>query len=340
VYTWWVFLHLVGVFGFLAAHGVSIGVLFKLRSERDPAKIAAYLQLSGASTRVFYYSLGLLVVAGTVAGFLGHWWGQAWIWTAIAVLVVTTLAMYYMAKPYYRRVDRIAKSKAGGSEAVTDEQFDEVLKDRRPVTIAAMGIAGLLAILFLMVLKPQFGLAGSAAPPPGSASCTPNGTQRAERGVRHRLPGGAGGQGGHGGVRQQGSRDPAQLRGLHELFGGDRGGHGRHHQRAVVGDGRGEGAPGGDVLLPVRRALAADEWLVRGDVTMAYHRILVGTDGSITALLANRIAARLAGRWEADLVIVTVRRPNSARAAAARTGSSCARVSPVGRHPGRRRPRH
>jgi len=177
VYTWWVFLHLVGVFGFLAAHGVSIGVLFKLRSERDPAKIAAYLQLSGASTRVFYYSLGLLVVAGTVAGFLGHWWGQAWIWTAIAVLVVTTLAMYYMAKPYYRRVDRIAKSKAGGSEAVTDEQFDEVLKDRRPVTIAAIGVVGLLAILYLMVLKPQFGLAGSAAPPPGSASCTPNGTQ-------------------------------------------------------------------------------------------------------------------------------------------------------------------
>jgi len=51
---------------------------------------------------------------------------------------------------------------------------------------------------------------------------------------------------------------------------------------------------------------------------MAYRRILVGTDGSITALLANRIAARLAGRWEAELVIVTVRRPNSARAAAAR----------------------
>src|SRR2546421_3407878 len=117
VYRWWVFVHLIGVFGFLAAHGVSMGVLFRLRRERDPAKVNELLQLSASSTRAFYPALGILLLGGIVAGFLGHWWSQAWIWAAIGTLLLVMMIMYAVAMPYYRRGRVLARRGAGGAPA-------------------------------------------------------------------------------------------------------------------------------------------------------------------------------------------------------------------------------
>jgi uncharacterized membrane protein len=154
VYQWWVFLHLVGVFGFLTAHGVSVGVAFKLRRERDPQRIQVLNELSASSTRVFYVSLGLLLLGGIVAGFQGKWWGQAWIWTALAILIVTSVVMGVVATPYYRRVGFVARAKASGSTAVTDEQFASILSSPIPFIMAALGFGAILFILYLMIFKP------------------------------------------------------------------------------------------------------------------------------------------------------------------------------------------
>ncbi len=157
-------MHVAGVFGFLVAHGVSVMVTFRLRRERDPAKVNDLLQLSGSSIRAFYWSLGVLLVGGVVAGFEGHWWGKAWIWVAIALLVLTSLAMYGMARPFYRRVGVVARAVAGGSHAVSEDQLVSILRSRRPLSIAGIGFAGLAAILYLMMFKPSFGVSASAAP--------------------------------------------------------------------------------------------------------------------------------------------------------------------------------
>jgi uncharacterized membrane protein len=154
MYQWWVFLHLVGVFGFLTAHGVSVGVAFKLRRERDPERIHTLHELSASSIRVFYVSNLLLLLGGIVAGFQGHWWGQKWIWTALGVLIATSVVMGFVATPYYRRIGFVARAKAGGSTAVTDEQFDAILSSRVPFVLAALGFGALLFILYLMVFKP------------------------------------------------------------------------------------------------------------------------------------------------------------------------------------------
>jgi hypothetical protein len=165
LYRWWVFVHVVGVFGFLISHGVSVMVTFRLRRERDPSKVNDLLALSGSSIRAFYWSLGVLLVGGVVAGFEGHWWGQAWIWTAIALLVLTSLAMYAMARPFYRRVGVVARAVAGGSHAVTDDQLVSILRSRRPLSVAGIGFAGLAAILYLMMFKPSLGFSTATAPP-------------------------------------------------------------------------------------------------------------------------------------------------------------------------------
>ena len=178
MYQWWVFVHIVGVFGFLIAHGVSVAVAFQLRGERDPKRVSGLLQLSGSSIRAFYASLALLLVGGVVAGFLGRWWSQAWIWASLGLLVATSIAMFVLARPYYRRVAVIANARAGGSTAVTDEQFDEMLRSRRPYVVAAIGFGALVMILYLMMFKPTLGLSGPEAPAasggPGQ-TCAPAG---------------------------------------------------------------------------------------------------------------------------------------------------------------------
>jgi plastocyanin len=172
VYQWWVFVHLIGVLAFVAAHGVSMSVLLRLRTERDPQRVNHLLELSSSSITAFYYGLLLLLTGGIVAGFLGHWWGRAWIWAAIGILVLVTLVMYAVATPYYKRVRFVARAMAEGSKAVTPEQFDQVLRGGAPVAVGAVGVLGLLAIVYLMVLKPALGFSTEAvAPvPPGSGA--------------------------------------------------------------------------------------------------------------------------------------------------------------------------
>ena len=177
MYEWWVLLHLAGVFVFLLSHGVSVGVLFRLRRERDPAKVAALLELSGTSVKGFYVGFVTLLVGGFAAVATGHLWGKAWIWVSVLVLVLSSIAMTAMAKPYYQRVGFVARAMVGGTEAVTAEQFDEVLRDSRSNSVAAIGAVALAAILYMMVMKPTFGLGseGTAAPPPGCRppACVP-----------------------------------------------------------------------------------------------------------------------------------------------------------------------
>lgn len=160
MHRWWVFLHVAGVFGFLMAHGVSAYVTFLLRRERDPARVSQLLELSASSVGVMWNSIGVLLLGGILAGFTGHFWGQAWIWVAIGLFVVVIIAMYAMGTTWARRLRTISAAMAEGTEAVSRAQFDEILRSRRPFSIAGVGFAGLLLILWLMIFKPTFGLGG------------------------------------------------------------------------------------------------------------------------------------------------------------------------------------
>jgi hypothetical protein len=153
-YQWWVYLHIIGVFGFLLAHGVSVAVAFRVRKERDPARILSLLELSASATSGMYGSLLLLLGGGIVAGFLGEWWGDGWIWTALAALLVTMGVMYAVATNYYKRLRTIAGAMAEGSQAVSETQLADVLSGPRPWILAIVGFGSLLFILYLMMFKP------------------------------------------------------------------------------------------------------------------------------------------------------------------------------------------
>ncbi len=150
MYPWWRFVHVVGAFGFLAAHGATAAVALRLRKERDPAKIRALLGLSRSTRPWMYVSLLVLLAAGIVGGFLGHWWGQAWIWVALILLVVLLLAAFPLAVPYYMRVRKAVAEDA----TTTPDELAELLMSPRPIVIAVVETAGIVVIVWLMVFKP------------------------------------------------------------------------------------------------------------------------------------------------------------------------------------------
>ena len=153
-YTWWVYLHVAGVLVFLIAHGVSMGVSLRLRQERDPRRIMALLDVSSNSISGLYVGLVLLLAGGIVAGFVGNWWGQGWIWVALGTLAALMIFMYAAAAPYYKRLRTIVSAMVEGSEAVGEDRLAELLAGPRAVIVAVVGIVGLLFILYLMFFKP------------------------------------------------------------------------------------------------------------------------------------------------------------------------------------------
>jgi hypothetical protein len=141
---------------------VSAAVALSLRRERDPARIRALLDLSSWSLAAFYVSVLLLLGGGIAAGFLGHWWGEGWIWAALGVLVVMMGAMYGLASPYYNRLRQSVGAQTydqrrKGVEpdpALATQELEPLLRSGRPLLVVVVGVVGLLVILWLMVLKP------------------------------------------------------------------------------------------------------------------------------------------------------------------------------------------
>lgn len=160
-YPWIVLLHVVGAFAFVLAHGASAFAAFRIRSEREPARVAALLDMSAFSLGTMYVGLVLLLIGGIAAGFIGGWWGDLWIWLSIGVLVLIIGAMYPMGSLHYANVRRAVGIKpysdpkdAPPPVPLSGPELEAVLTSSRPFALAAVGGIGLVVIIWLMVMKP------------------------------------------------------------------------------------------------------------------------------------------------------------------------------------------
>jgi hypothetical protein len=155
------FLHVAGAFLFVAGHGVSMAVAFRVRQERDAARMLGLLDLSGWSLNLTLVGLLVILISGILSGIVGGWFGQLWIWAAIVLLVViggvmTPLAGSYMSRLREGLGQRTRNQKAGDADPtpLPMEQVVALAQSRAPETTAIVGIGGFLIILWLMMFKP------------------------------------------------------------------------------------------------------------------------------------------------------------------------------------------
>ena len=160
MHAWIVYLHVLGAFIFVSAHGASMVTAFRLRSQTDQARIAELLELSGLSIGLMYVGLLLLLGGGVVAGFTGGHWGRAWIWVSLGLLVVVIVVMFAVATPFYGRMRAAAGLPRYADQAqkykppAEPSQLAELRTSPRPFILAAVGAIGLAVILGLMLFKP------------------------------------------------------------------------------------------------------------------------------------------------------------------------------------------
>ena len=154
MYSWLKFLHILGAFGFLVTHGISVGVMFKIRKETDRSKIATLLEFSASTINLLYGSIFVLLVGGVATGFVGSWWSRKWIWASLILLLLIVGLMYPIATKYFARLREAVGTRPSGAPRVSDEEFTELLMGSRPWWIAAIGFGGIVTITWLMVFKP------------------------------------------------------------------------------------------------------------------------------------------------------------------------------------------
>jgi hypothetical protein len=161
MYRWLVFVHVLAAFVFLLAHGGSASVAFRLRRESERARLAALLDMSGASQGVMYGCLLVLLIAGIVLGFLGGWWRLGWIWASLALLVVTAIGMYVRASIPFNRIRQAAglayfdgRRAQPASSPAGDQALRSAVAAIRPFEVATIGVVPIALILWLMMFKP------------------------------------------------------------------------------------------------------------------------------------------------------------------------------------------
>ena len=160
-YDWLVYGHIVAVILSLTAHGASAFAMFRVRSERDPVRLAAILDLSGGS--LMLASIGLLVAIGLgiVAAIVGDHFSKFWPWASIIVVVVVIGAMTPLAGIPMNRV-RIALGMRVQGDKPTDpprqpgtpDELAAALAGIRPALPASIGIGGIVVLAWLMRVKP------------------------------------------------------------------------------------------------------------------------------------------------------------------------------------------
>jgi len=143
------FLHLLGAFGFIAAHGATATVTFVMRKERRPERIRTMLDLSRSTRHLMYSSFLLLLGAGIATGVMMGFWRTGWFWTALVLLFVLFGAAFPLAVPYFRAIRKELEQ-----EPVDAARLDALLSSPRGLVLAWVETLGILVILYLMVFKP------------------------------------------------------------------------------------------------------------------------------------------------------------------------------------------
>lgn len=160
MYSFVVFLHVLGAFIFLLAHGVSIFIFFFIRRQPSVEQTHILMRIRKAVGPVMMSAFLVMILAGLAAAFMGRWWSRGWTWASVVLMVGIFIAMGVMGREYFERIGKMISpaskraSQTVAAVALRTQELTPVLQQGHPRVLAFIGIGGLAAILYLMVAKP------------------------------------------------------------------------------------------------------------------------------------------------------------------------------------------
>lgn len=158
---WIVFLHVAAAFAFAAGHGVTMYVAFAVRREKDRARMASLLDLSGWSLASAGVAVLVVLIAGILAGIVAGSWGRAWIWVSLVLIVVIGGLMTPIGSRWFNTLraalgqrTRQLKEADPDPVPVSDSELAALQASKVPEQLLVIGAGGFLVILYLMMFKP------------------------------------------------------------------------------------------------------------------------------------------------------------------------------------------
>ncbi len=161
MYKWVVYLHVFAAMSFMLAHGGATAMSLLLKKERSSERMMTLLDVSSYSWPMFALTFLLLLISGIAAGIMGRWWGQGWIWTSLAILILMSGYMGWASRAQYHRLRKVLgipyfegnKDQPALPQAPAEEIY-RVQADLQPARLAAIGLGTTAVIVALMLFKP------------------------------------------------------------------------------------------------------------------------------------------------------------------------------------------
>jgi len=150
------FLHVLSAMAYFLFHGAVSSVTFAIRREPGSKRIEALSEVMTLAYIGAPIAGVVLVLTGILMGFLGHWWGDRWLWISLGLLLtigvlMNRLGKAYMTEGFTRARNPIAQTgphaRRGISGGVRAFFF-------HPMFFTVMGLIGLATVLWLMMFKP------------------------------------------------------------------------------------------------------------------------------------------------------------------------------------------
>jgi len=161
LFPWLNFLHILSAFTFFLAHGASVAMAFRLRSEKDLARIRALLDLSESTMVVMGISFLVMGISGLTMPFILRIWNRGWIWASIILMIIVFLYMAFMNDKRYKHLRRmiglpymIGGKKFPAEEPASQEEVEAHIRKLNIHGLVFVGYVIPMIVLWLMVFKP------------------------------------------------------------------------------------------------------------------------------------------------------------------------------------------
>lgn len=158
MYEWVVFVHVASILAFMLAHGVHMTAMWAMRDEPDPERMLTFFNDVPTATGLRIL-LGVVVLSGATAGFMGSWWGSGWMWASLFLLAVIAVAMWRFGGEYFGLVQGAAEAAVAArtvdpSNRGPQDAYDAARRSWHTIGMSVLGLGGLAIILWLMMFKP------------------------------------------------------------------------------------------------------------------------------------------------------------------------------------------